>query len=342
MRWSKKYWFRVQGQPYNRASFGRRSRYERRMDNVPHTTCLESLSQSWFSLETPKKALDRHIIPPKVLNDRKRPLLVYGVNVIIVKLNRRTRTRYRFIGITPMKKKRAIRLAFLFILGAVTFYFSFLLFTTAIRWVYLGLGCFLAVIAVINFKVTLECAAQMTPNQMNLFNRVGRGARQIEMICRVLKTEIQPIKTDDEDTRCIDVLLYSAGEKTWCRCQPTPSGPKAQQEIRNTWIRVIMQSSSPNIDRPLKALSVLIHTMFPWGWVEYKSNLTFALVFLFLEYNLSGWGALDLVVAVFLKPLVRNTLAGFLGKGDNWNISWYLLFCKFCRDLLWCKSYGKH
>jgi hypothetical protein len=325
MKWSKKYWFRVDGQSYNKASYGRRARYERRMDRLPHTRCLESLDQSWFRFNTPSQAFPRPIIPQKVLNDRKLLLLVYGVNVIVVKLNRRTRTQYRFIGITPMKKKRATRLAFLFILGAATFLSSSMLYTNAVRWVFVGLSCFLAVLAAIIYWGTLKYAAQMTPNQLNLFNRISRGARQIEMICRVLKNEIPPLRTDDEDARCIDVLLYSSGEKTWCRCQPTPSGPESQPEIRNTWIRVIMQSSSPNIDRPLKALSVLIHSIFPWGWVEYKPNLLFSVIFLILECSFSGLGALDLLIAVFLKTLVKKTFADSLGRGDNWNISWYLM-----------------
>ena len=93
---------------------------------------------------------------------------------------------------------------------------------------------------------------------------LSRRVGEIMWIARFFREKYRNEQSNvpDEDSRTLQFFLFAHGERTWAKCQPTVSE-------NNTWIEVYIPCEPNFLDRLYYFLDLLVHTLLPWGWVNF-------------------------------------------------------------------------
>ncbi|KAJ6126206.1 hypothetical protein N7471_010699 [Penicillium samsonianum] len=172
------------------------------------------------------------------------------------------------------------------------------------------------------------CARRLTPEQRLFFNCVSEHSAQIERISRHMHREL--VRGHYWSDRPIDVLLHYNGITAWCRCSPIPPGEKTEREKKDTWIEIVIPSSSPKSNRVYEFLDNFVHSFLPWGHSNnWDVNFIYAFIMLlFTAYDVR-MGACGLAIACAGKLLCpRNRW----GDGDQWALAWYIWILQWLTD----------
>jgi hypothetical protein len=324
LKWKRKYWFRPQVAPAGLTTCRRRTRYVRENEDRDQQGLEALLQRDRRDLKLIDVNHQYEFFESTSPRDDKALLLVYGRHLIYVQSDADKHFNHAQVDqdIKQLKCLKISRLSLLLLLASAGPAIAGGLQPGSSGLAYLiFLGCNLG----IGFAIIVSSIMRgykMTLAQKMFFGAVTRNCHRIEYIARRIKTQYAPERVTCEENRCIDVLLFYGDQKAWCRCQPTPDGP--DDNMKNSWIELDIPSESKYTNAAVGVLDVWLHTLLPWGWINWVGGMVWTPVYHYVCVALDPWfGPLIFIAAVFCLAF---------GAGIPWlhalgetEIIWYML-----------------
>ncbi|KAB8261665.1 hypothetical protein BDV32DRAFT_148311 [Aspergillus pseudonomiae] len=113
--------------------------------------------------------------------------------------------------------------------------------------------------------------------QREFFNKVSECSREIERTSRYLHGKYVEPQHTYWAQRPFDVLLRYNGVMAWCRYSPVPPGEENERQSGNTWIELVIPSTSSKCNRVYKFIDCAAHSFLPWGHCDnWDVNIVYA------------------------------------------------------------------